>query len=527
MALRRCPALDGKYIFEYDVGQWTFGTMQVLKERETGAMKTCKIVKKSTLQYTSETMSRLRALQDLQHPHICSVTDVTEDRDNFYIIMDFFPGGDVQDWMERMDEGNWLQETTCAAYIRQALLAVAHSHAAQVYHRDLRPSNFLLTSKLPDAIVKVTDFGLAAALDPEGRIIQDQENLYCPGDSLHLPSGPADLWSIGAIAHALLTGSPPDGAARGESGSWMSRRRSSDDDAWSERSEPARDFVRRCLRQKGGERATAPKLLWHPWLKNLTPLSGPQFRADNDAARDLRHKTLCYSVAVMLLPVVVPYSDFVALREAFDLMDSDRDGLISRERAQRLLLQRCNHVDAVAPALSIVDIAKTDALDLCAIACADLIVRDFFAAGPTHSPLLGPFRATDLAGRMVKRFFENFGDRRNGQTALTASAQGVRAKIRTATGRDIEEHTNVRFEELLLCLPEDRPIDAQLLASQIASNGARGTPLGSDGDFSPLPSESPWTLASGSPFGLDVSSFFQSCGMGAKRDDSPHSIRIH
>jgi len=528
MAIRRCAALDSKYIFEYDVGMWTFGTMQVLRERDTGAMKTCKIVRKARLQFTSETMSRLRALMDLQHPHICSVTDVIEDREHFYIVTDFYSGGDVQDWMDRMDEGNWLQENTCAAYIRQALLAMSHSHAVQVYHRDLRPSSFLLTSKLPDAFVKVTDFGLADALDPQSRILQSQEGgrgPYTPPETLHLRSGPADIWSIGAIAHALLTGSPPDDFALGGSGGWISRRRSADDEAWSERSEFARDFVKRCLKQRG-ERPSAPRLLWHSWLKGLTPLSGPQFRADNDTARELRHKMLCYTLGVMLMPVVVPYNDFVRLRDTFDTVDSDHDGLIAREKAQRILLQRCNQIEAVAPALAIVDVVKTDTLDLCAVACADLIVRDFFAAGPTHSPLCGPFRATDLAGRMVKRLFENFGDRRNSRASTSVDPQMLRSKLRTATGRDIEATTAVRYEELLACLPEDQAIDAQLLTSQITANGGRGTPLGSDVVCSTAASESTWTLASAAPFGLDMSSFFQSCGMGAKRDDSPHSIRI-
>mmetsp|Transcript_65334 Transcript_65334/g.199983 ORF Transcript_65334/g.199983 Transcript_65334/m.199983 type:complete len:532 (-) Transcript_65334:20-1615(-) len=526
--LKRNPALDGKYLFEYDVGQWTFGTMQVVKERETGTMKTCKIVKKSLLQSsTFEAKGRLNALVDLRHPHICSITDVLEDKDHIYIVTDFYQGGDIQDWMDRMDENNWLQEDTCAAYIRQAILALTYCQGLQVYHGDLRPSNLLLTSKMPDSEVKVSDFGIAGALDPEGRLRRAEPNRFGAPEALQLQGGPSDIWSIGAIANALLTGQPPDESARGEIGGWMARRRSGmDDEAWGERSEFARDFVKRCLRQRG-ERPTAPKLLWHPWVKGIAKLGGPQFHTDNEIARELRHKSLCYSLAVLLLPAVVPYNDFARLREAFEAQDADQDGFVDAERAQRILLQRCNHREAILPALAIVDVAKTEVLDLCAISCADLIVREFFAAGPTHAPLVGPFSATDLAGRMVKLFFDNFGDRRS-PSAATTSVQILRAKLRTATGRDLEAHTSVRYDELLDCLPEEGRIDAQMLTTKITHNACRGTPLGNEGDdLSPIKSDSPWGIAGGSPFGLDVSSIFQTCGMGSRRgDDSPHSIRI-
>mmetsp|Transcript_146255 Transcript_146255/g.469090 ORF Transcript_146255/g.469090 Transcript_146255/m.469090 type:complete len:534 (-) Transcript_146255:266-1867(-) len=532
MAIRRCPALDKKYIFEYDVGMWTYGTVQVLKDRETSAIKTCKVVKKSTLQFTSDVLPRLKSLQDLQHPHICSITDVIEDKDNFYIVSDFFQGGDVQDWMERMDEGNWLQEATCAAYIRQAILAIAHSHGAQVHHGDLRPSNLVLTSKLPDATIKVCDFGLAAILDPDNRILQSQPSQYTvpeivQGSQDAVRNGAVDIWSVGAIAHALLTGrAPGENSMCAENAGWNLARkvRQQDDEAWSERSDVSRDFVRRCLR-RNGERPTGAKLLWHPWLKGMSPLTTHMLRADTDVAREIRHKTLCYTLAVILLPVVVPYKDFEQLRMCFQQSDSDQDGLISRSSAQRLLLGRRDHVDAVIPALSIVDVAKTDVLDLCATACADLIVRDFFANGPTSQPLCGPFRATDLAPKMLNLFFQTFGSRAN-QGGGTCQAETIRNKIRTATLREVELHTNVVYEELLACLPEDSPIDSQMLTTHLCQNAGRGTPLGTDGEMSPLGPENAWTLSGKGAGFFELSSFFQSCGMGAKRDDSPHSLRI-
>jgi len=224
----------------------------------------------------------------------------------------------------------------------------------------------------------------------------------------------------------------------------------------------------------------------------------------------------------------VPYRDFEQLRLAFQQGDTDRDGFVPKNVSHRLLLGRCNFSEAVVPALNIVDVTKSDVVDLCATACADLIVREFFAAGPTGAPLMPPFGATDLVPRMLKRFFEVFGDRNaSGGGPPTVSTATIRSKLRTATARDIELHAHVRYDDLLACLPDDRAIDLQMLTTQLSANAAQGTPLGSAEDLSPITTKDPWAGACG-VVGLDVISIFQSCaaGGGSKREDSPHSIRI-
>ncbi|CAE8699071.1 unnamed protein product [Polarella glacialis] len=268
------------------------------------------------------------------------------------------------------------------------------------------------------------------------RIIQQNPHQYTVPEVLRssepVKGGAVDMWSVGAIAHALLVGHGPSESSRGFFGG------SKDDESWSERSPLSRDFVQRLLRPHAADRPTAAKALNHPWLKGITPLMNINTQVSADIARDLRYKTLCYTLTLVLLPVVVPYRDFDQLRVAFQQSDPDRDGFIPRSVGQRLLLSRCNIAEAVTPALNIVDVGKTDTLDLAATACADLIIREFFASGPTSNPLVGPFGATDLAPRLLKRFFEVFGDRRNGTATAQVQAATVKGKLRTATAKDVE-----------------------------------------------------------------------------------------
>merc|ERR1719506_463315 len=189
------------------------------------------------------------------------------------------------------------------------------------------------------------------------------------------PSGAPDMWSIGAIAHHLLVGAAPnDGPSGGGPMEWLSRLggKRNFDDVWAERSPESRDFVECLLQPEPGQRATAARALTHPWLKGLmthVPATGSQCNImDDDAAREMSVKTLCYTLAVLLIPVLVPYRDFEQLRFAFADHDTDRDGFNSEKVVHRILLTRCALSEAVTPALAIMDIGKTGAVDLCATA---------------------------------------------------------------------------------------------------------------------------------------------------------------
>jgi len=522
---QRPQALDRKYTFEYEVGQWTLGSLSVIRDKAAGALWNCKTVPKAELRTREDVLAKLKALRDLRHTHICGVADVIEDQNNYYIISEFCPGGEVSDWIARLDEGYWLQEQTCITYVRHTLLALCHSHAHRVFHRDLNPSSMQLTSKMPDANVKIIDVGLAAILDPDCTLVQRRPSAYTApevlGSVAPIVDGSADMYSLGAVACALLTGRPP---VRTETPSWLSRTPSKssttvDDESWADRSQQARDFVQWLLRPAAHERPTAARALQHPWLKGGA-LNGVEWHADDQVAREVRHKTLCYMLSVLLIPVLVPFRDFEQLRVAFQRGDSDSDGIITRRVGQRILLNRCALREAVDAALDIVDIGKSEVLDLCATACADLIAREFFGAGPSSQPLQGPFGPTDLATRLLKRFFEVYGDRRS----PAVSAANVRARLRTATARDIEVHAGVRYDEILGDFPENASIDSQALTSQLSAARGRGTPLAG------IEEPSGGAAGSGSPWGgsaLGLMNIFHNCSIGsARREESPHTIDI-
>ena len=93
----------------------------------------------------------------------------------------------------------------------QAALALAVAHEARVIHRDVKPANILVR---PDGVVKLTDFGIARAIDASGHTRHGEmlgtPNYISPeqakGDQA---TGASDLYALGVVAHEMLTGERP------------------------------------------------------------------------------------------------------------------------------------------------------------------------------------------------------------------------------------------------------------------------------------------------------------------------------
>jgi hypothetical protein len=328
---------------------------------------------------------------------------------------------------------------------------------------------------MPDAVVKVGDFGLAAILDPDNTIAQRNRSPYSAPEIVSGEYGFADcssdMFSIGAIAHALLIGRAPGQSRRKEQmfSSCFSAG-GADVQFWSERTPVSRDFVMQLL-APWDDRLSAARALQHPWLKGVQGVGLAIEEHSN--AKELQQSTLCYMLAVLMVPSMLPYRDFEQLQSSFIQQDTDNDGLVPRHIAQRMLRGRCAIKEAVDAAIKIADVHKSDVLDLCGTACADLIAREFFAGGPTGQPLQGPFRAADLAPRMLKRFFDVFGGR---QPTVTLSS--MKSRLKTATSIEVESHAGVTYDEVLYGFPSSGNIDTHMLSALLVANAGRGTPLG-------------------------------------------------
>ena len=99
-------------------------------------------------------------LASLNHPHIAMLYGLEDSTGTMALVLELVEGPTLAD---RIAEGRVPvdEALSIAGQIAEALSA-AHEH--EIVHRDLKPANIKIRS---DGIVKVLDFGLAKALDPE------------------------------------------------------------------------------------------------------------------------------------------------------------------------------------------------------------------------------------------------------------------------------------------------------------------------------------------------------------------------
>ncbi|MFF6875593.1 serine/threonine-protein kinase [Streptomyces sp. NPDC012474] len=155
------------------------------------------------------TLREARAVAQLSHPHIVVVHDVVEDDERPYIVMELIEGGSLADRLAQRGPVDAAE----AARIGIALLgALGAAHAAGVLHRDLKPDNVLLETGT-DRIV-LTDFGIAQVagaptLTENGAFVGSPE-YTAPERMSGVRTGPeSDLWSLGALLCAALSGESP------------------------------------------------------------------------------------------------------------------------------------------------------------------------------------------------------------------------------------------------------------------------------------------------------------------------------
>lgn len=146
----------------------------------------------------------------LNHPSLVEIFEVGEHRGQPFLALEFVAGQSLADRLRQSP----LSAEQAAELIERLALAVQYAHDQGIVHRDLKPANVLLSAAGP----KITDFGLAYPLG-EGDLTVTGEIVGTPGYmapeqalgkcSQQSVGKSADVYALGAMLYATLTGRPP------------------------------------------------------------------------------------------------------------------------------------------------------------------------------------------------------------------------------------------------------------------------------------------------------------------------------
>ena len=155
-----------------------------------------------------------RAAASVNHPNICQIYEIGEDRDTLFIVMELLEGQVLSDRLR----GGPVTGSEAADIGIGILAALSALHARGIVHRDLKPSNVFLTRHG----VKLLDFGLArpeieSSGDPTADltrpgIVMGTPRYMAPEQIAGEPiDGRSDLFAVGAILFEMVAGRPAFG----------------------------------------------------------------------------------------------------------------------------------------------------------------------------------------------------------------------------------------------------------------------------------------------------------------------------
>ncbi len=202
----------GEYEIECEIARGGMGVVYRAKQAKLGRPVALKLISSGVLA-SEEERKRFRteaeAAARLHHPGIIAIHDIGSWGGYEYFTMTLVNGTTLQEVVNSRS----LDDRGSAKLVSEVSRAVAYAHRASIVHRDLKPENILLDE---NGRPLVADFGLAkwhrdgAMITRTGAILGTPHYMSPEQASGRTDVGfPADIYSLGSILYALLTGCPP------------------------------------------------------------------------------------------------------------------------------------------------------------------------------------------------------------------------------------------------------------------------------------------------------------------------------
>jgi len=224
-----------EYALVEPIGTGGFGTVWLARRRRTGDLSAIKVVSQADTRkrnMSSAVLLEKTILELADHACVVKLLFSFSTPNNLYMVMEYQAGGDC---FTLLQSYGFLEEKLVRWFCAEALLGLQYLHDNAIIHRDVKPSNMLITK---DGHIKLADFGLSSADKREVLFTtSDEEAAATSGDvasevhiqPLKLRTGAVgtpdflapellkrhefsyevDFWALAVVAYQLVVGETP------------------------------------------------------------------------------------------------------------------------------------------------------------------------------------------------------------------------------------------------------------------------------------------------------------------------------
>ncbi len=203
--------LGGRYELEEKIGSGGMAEVYCAHDNSLDRPVAVKILHeayRSDLEFIEKFHSEAKAAARLAHPNIVNIYDVGIDGVDHYIVMEYVQGNSLK---EKLRQEGALDILTATQIAKDIANGLAHAHAHNLVHCDIKPHNILMT---PDGHAKIADFGIARAVTEStmtysGNVI-GSVHYFSPEQAQGGTITPkSDVYSLGIVMYEMLTNQLP------------------------------------------------------------------------------------------------------------------------------------------------------------------------------------------------------------------------------------------------------------------------------------------------------------------------------
>ena len=264
-----------RYHFQRVINHGSFGEVKLYSDRIfSGREFAIKCISKVRLKPSKihQIKNEIEILSSLDHPNIVTYFCTVEDVKNYYIIMEYLSGKDLEKIFR--EDYNKITFNDIKFILYQVFTSLSYIHSKNIVHRDIKPANLICVKNNGKFDLKLIDFGLSVNLDKRGKHPVAGSLAYLSPEGLkEIIHAKNDVWACGIIFYWFIYGKMPfEKTSRSELYDAILKEEIEFDENLMRAHTPkeAVDLCRKLLIRDYEERISSTDALKHPFFKKMS-----------------------------------------------------------------------------------------------------------------------------------------------------------------------------------------------------------------------------------------------------------------